>query len=322
MFFKMDRVFDSIAHFGREWQEDVCLALGMFDGVHRGHQVVLNHAVQEAVRFSGTTSALTFPKHPASLLRPGKEPPLIMTPREKAEKLFSFGLSSVIMQPFDQQLSEVPADQFIGFLKKMIPGLRSMCVGKNFRFGKNRAGDSQSLIDHGLAGGINVQVAESLILDDLPVSSSRIREALSVGDIKRVNQMLGRNYQVSGTVISGKALGRTIGFPTLNLSWSPEAKPAYGVYAGWAEEMSSGNRIPAIANYGIRPTLEEGNKLPLLEIHCLEEPNLSLWRHRALLSMELSTMIRPEKKFADIEELKSQIKRDCDEARKLFTQNL
>ena len=318
----MERVFGSIAQFGREWKEEVCLALGMFDGVHRGHQVVLNHAVQEAVRFSGTTSALTFPKHPASLLRPGKEPPLIMTPTEKAEKLLSSGISSVIMQPFDQQLSEVPADQFIGFLKKMIPGLRSICVGKNFRFGKNRAGDSQSLIDHGLAGGIDVQVAESLILDDLPMSSSRIREALSMGDMKRVNEMLGRNYQVSGTVISGKALGRTIGFPTLNRSWASEAKPAYGVYAGWAEEASSGNRILSVANYGLRPTVEDGAILPLLEIHCLEEPNLSLWRDGSLLSMELITMIRPEKKFAGIEELKSQIKQDCDEVRKLFIQDL
>lgn len=318
----MKRVFHSIAHFGREWKEEVCLALGMFDGVHRGHKVVLNHALVEAARFSGTTSALTFPKHPAALLRPGKEPPLIMAPQEKAESLFDSAMSSVIMQPFDKELSGIPADLFIPFLKKRIPMLCSICVGENFRFGKNRVGDSQSLIAYGEADGVEVKVAESLILGDHPISSSRIRDALSEGDIEQVNHMLGRNYHVSGKVISGKALGRTIGFPTLNLSWVPEAKPAYGVYAGWAQERRSGQKIPSIANYGIRPTLNEKTKLPLLEIHCLETPDSSVWQSGSVLSMELCTKIRREMKFTCIEELKLQIKKDCQVARKLFSQGL
>jgi len=318
----IERVFDSISNFGREWKEEVCLALGMFDGVHRGHQVVLDQAVSEARRFLGTSAALTFPMHPASFLRPGREPALVMSPSEKATRLLSSGMSAVIMHPFDQEISEVPADQFIVFLKERIPLVHSICVGKNFRFGKNRAGDSMTLIQLGLGTGIKVKVAESLILDDLPISSSLIRDALSRGDMMRVNQMLGRKYKVSGNVQPGKALGRTIGFPTLNVTWSPEAKPAYGVYVGFAQESKGGQKIPAVANYGLRPTVNQRDDLPILEIHCLESPDLSVWKEGASLSMELNAMIRSEKKFDGLEELKLQIKQDCEDARKLFSEDL
>ena len=318
----MKRVFDSIAHLGREWKKEVSLALGMFDGVHRGHQVVLDSAATDAAKFCGTSVALTFPKHPASFLRPGKEPALIMNPTEKSKKLLSSGMGAVIMHPFDQELSEVPAVEFVHFLKERIPNIRSICVGQNFRFGQNRTGDSVNLIAYGSKEEIDVKVAESLILNDFPISSSRIREALSVGDMDQVNDMLGRKYLVSGEVVAGKSLGRTMGFPTLNLAWSPEAKPAYGVYAGWVEEAKSGQKMPAVANYGLRPTVSLGADLPLLEIHCLEQPDLSFWNEGAELSMELSTMIRTEKKFAGVADLKLQIEQDCEIARKLFSEGL
>jgi len=249
---------------------------------------------------------------------------LLMSPEEKSKKLLSHGLAAVIMHPFGQDLAEVPADQFVPFLKEKLPMVRTICVGKNFRFGKNRTGDSQNLISYGKSEEIDVKVAESLILDELPISSSRIRIALSTGDIEGVNQLLGRKYEVGGTVIPGKELGRNIGFPTLNLAWHPEAKPAFGVYAGWAKEEKSGQKIPAIANYGVRPTVNSNSEpvLPLLEIHCLEDPDLSIWQQGSCLSMGLGSMIRKEQKFADIEDLKFQIKQDCKAARKLFSQGL
>ena len=132
----MDRVFDSILHFGREWVEDICLAVGMFDGVHRGHRRVLNLAIKESQTFSGSAVALTFPQHPASFLRPGKEPPLIMSAVGKAENLLMAGINAVILQPFDQELSKLEAEQFIPFLKEQIPSLKAIAVGGNFRFGK------------------------------------------------------------------------------------------------------------------------------------------------------------------------------------------
>jgi riboflavin kinase/FMN adenylyltransferase len=318
----MERVFDSIAHFGREWKKEVCLALGMFDGVHRGHRAVLDLARVQAEKFSGSTAALTFPKHPATLLRPGKEPPLLMSAEDKVAQLLESGLSAVIMQPFDEELSEIPADQFVSYLTGLVPFLRSLCVGENFRFGKDRTGDFQALTEYGTHAGIGVTVARSLILDDLPVSSSRIRKALEGGEMHLVTEMLGRKYIVSGSVSAGKALGRTIGYPTLNLRWCPEAKPVFGVYAGWAEEKTSGQRIPALANYGLRPTVDEGAKFPLLEVHCLETPDVSIWKEGASLTMELAVQLRPEKKFSGVEQLTAQIERDCGQARKLFSQGL
>ena len=318
----MERVFDSIAHFGSEWKEDVCLALGMFDGVHRGHRAVLDLARLHAEKFSGSTAALTFPKHPATLLRPGKEPPLLMSSKEKARQLLVSGVSAVIMQPFDEELSEIPADQFVPYLIGLVPFLRSLCVGKNFRFGKGRMGDFQALTEFGSRAGIGVAVAQSLILEDLPVSSSRIRKALEAGEMHRVTEMLGRKYLVSGSVSAGKALGRTIGYPTLNLRWCPEAKPAFGVYAGWAEEKTTGQRIPALANYGLRPTVEEVTEHPLLEVHCLETPDVLIWKEGASLTMELAVKLRPEKKFPGVEQLTVQMERDCGQARKLFSQGL
>jgi riboflavin kinase/FMN adenylyltransferase len=318
----MERVFDSIAHFGREWKEEVCLALGMFDGVHRGHCAVLDLARLQAEKFSGTTAALTFPRHPATLLRPGKEPPLLMSAKDKAGQLLASGVSAVIMQPFDEELAEIPADQFVSYLVGLVPFLRSLCVGKNFRFGKGRTGDFQALTEYGSRAGIEVAVAQSLILEDLPVSSSRIRKALEAGEMHRVTGMLGRKYLVTGSVSAGKALGRTIGFPTLNLRWCPEAKPAFGVYAGWAEEKTTGQRIPALANYGLRPTVEEGAEHPLLEVHCLETPDMLIWKEGASLTMELAVRLRPEKKFSGMDELTAQIESDCGQARKLFSQGL
>jgi riboflavin kinase/FMN adenylyltransferase len=315
----MDRVFDSILHFGREWGDDVCLAVGMFDGVHCGHRRVLDLAIKESQAFSGSAVAFTFPQHPATFLRPGKEPPLIMSAVGKAENLLTAGMHAVILQPFDHQLSRLEAEQFLPFLKEYIPSLKAIAVGGNFRFGNNRTGDSLSLGEMGQTYGIKVRVAESLILDGLPVSSSRIRQALSDGKISEVNQMLGEKYRVTGKVISGKALGRTIGFPTLNIKWEPQARPAFGVYAGIAKEMKSGVLITAIANYGMRPTVEAQEGVPLVEIHCLEQPDISAWKEGAEIEMQLCSFLRPEMKFDQLETLSAQIKKDCAEATKLLS---
>ncbi len=318
----MERVFDSIVQFGSKWEQEVCLAVGMFDGVHRGHRSVLDLAIEQAGSFSGSGVALTFPQHPAGFLRPGKEPPLLMSAMDKTGSLLSAGMDAVILQPFDQLLSNLEAQQFLPFLREHIPSLKAITVGENFRFGKNRNGDSAMLEKMGLGHGLKVKVALSLVLDDSPVSSSRIRHALSEGNIKEVNQMLGRPYLISGQVISGKALGRTLGFPTLNLQWNPQARPACGVYSGIVKERRTGVQLPAVANYGIRPTVEQKVEVPLWEIHCLEKPDVSIWQEGAHLEMEAISFIRPEMKFENVDELSVQIKKDCAEAIRLFPQLL
>lgn len=311
----MKKVYESIARFGQEWEGDVCLALGMFDGVHRGHQAVLDLVVQNADQCQGAAAALTFPAHPAAFLRPGKEPSLLMSPSRKAEQLIQSGMSAVILQPFDQELAEVEAVDFLPFLKARIPNLQAVCVGKNFRFGKNRSGDSESLASYGEKDGLRVCVADSLIFEDITISSSRIREALASAKMQNVKKMLGRNYTVLGTVQKGKALGGKIGFPTLNLPWSPEAQPPLGVYAGRVQELNSGQVLPAVANYGLRPTIEEDASEPILEVHCLESPNFSIWQAGATLSMSLDIFLRSERKFLGVEELKDQIRKDCEQAK-------
>lgn len=318
----MERVFDSIVNFGNKWEKGVCLAVGMFDGVHCGHRKVLDLAIEEAQSCSGTSVALSFPQHPASYLRPGKEPPLLMPSLDKAQNLLDAGMDAVILQPFDQLLSSLEAEQFLPYLREQIPVLQSVSVGENFRFGKNRMGDSAVLKEMGKVYGVKVRVAQSLVLNESPVSSSRIRHALSDGKITEVNQMLGRTYTVKGKVICGKALGRTLGFPTLNLEWNPQARPALGVYAGRVKETNTGEEMPAVANYGLRPTLESQVSVPLLEIHCLEQPDVSIWREGAPLEMQLNTFLRPEMKFATVEELSAQITKDCTTARNLFAELL
>jgi len=312
----MKKVYESIARFGQEWEGDVCLALGMFDGVHRGHQAVLDLVIQTADQCQGAAAAaLTFPAHPASFLRPGKEPSLLMSPSGKAEQLIQSGMSAVILQPFDQELAGVEAVDFLPFLQARIPNLRAVCVGKNFRFGKNRSGDSESLASYGEEDGLRVSVADSLIFEDITISSSRIREALASAKMQKVKKMLGRNYSVLGTVQQGKALGGKIGFPTLNLPWSPEAQPPLGVYAGRVQELNSGQVLPAVANYGLRPTVEVDVGEPILEVHCLESPNSSIWKAGTNLSMSLDVFIRSEKKFSGVNELKAQIRKDCQQAK-------
>jgi riboflavin kinase/FMN adenylyltransferase len=224
-------------------------------------------------------------------------------------------MSAVILQPFDQELAEVEAVDFLSFLKARIPNLRAVCVGENFRFGKNRSGDSQSLVSYGDEDGLRVSVADSLIFEDITISSSRIREALASAKMQKVKKMLGRNYSVVGKVQQGKALGGKIGFPTLNIPWSPEAQPPLGVYAGRVQELDSGQVLPAVANYGLRPTIEVDAGVPILEVHCLESPNSSIWKAGATLSMSLDVFIRSEKKFSGVNKLKDQIHKDCEQAK-------
>ena len=318
----MERVFDSIVQFGSKWEQEVCLAVGMFDGVHRGHRSVLDLAIEQAGLISGSGVALTFPQHPAGFLRPGKEPPLLMSAMDKAESLLSAGMDAVILQPFDQLLSSLEAEQFLPFLTEHIPSLTAITVGENFRVGKNRKGNAAMLQEMGLGYGLKVKVAPSLVLDDSPVSSSRIRQALSEGEIKGVNEMLGTPYMVFGQVISGKALGRTLGFPTLNFKWNPQARPAFGVYSGIVKERITGVQLPAVSNYGMRPTVEQKVEVPLWEIHCLEQPDVSIWQEGAHLEMEVSSFLRPEMKFENVDELSAQIRKDCAEAIRLFPQLL
>ncbi|MEC8790728.1 MAG: riboflavin kinase, partial [Verrucomicrobiota bacterium] len=227
------------------------------------------------------------------------------------------GLQAVLLQPLDPQFSQREATGFVEFLCAHIPTLHTLCIGRNFRFGKNRIGDHLLLRESANAFGLQVLVAESESWGDGPISSSRIRAALEEGRIVDVNQMLGRKYLMEGMVCSGNAVGRTIGFPTLNLNWNPQAHPCFGVYAGMVKNLRNDQKLPAVANYGVRPTLEKSSCEPLLEIHLLVEPDTEQWRTGVELHMELDFFLRPEKAFAALDDLKAQIQSDKNQALEL-----
>ena len=312
-------IFSSIEQFGEKFTKPVNLALGMFDGVHLGHQQVLTASQDHARDINGVSVAFTFPLHPASFLRPESAPPLLMNAEQKARMLHSYGMDHVILRDFDDELAHVSSSDFGVFLKERIPSVEGLSVGQNFRFGKGREGDSSFLQEVGGKMGMHVQVVNSKNMGEVAVSSSRIREALIAGQIENVNQMLGRNYRIYGSVFPGKKMGRSIGFPTMNLDWSPEARPAYGVYAGQVKNLNKGVVLPAVANYGMRPTVEDEADLPKLEIHVLEDLDERDWGYDAEIEMSLDFFIRSESKFSSVEELTDQISKDINKAKTLLS---
>jgi riboflavin kinase/FMN adenylyltransferase len=315
---KLSGVVSSLAELGKREARPTWLAIGMFDGVHLGHRAVLELAVKEAKQGDDLVAALTFPEHPAKFLRPGEEPPLIMDARAKSEALLACGIDCVVMKPFDDSLAGIASGDFLGYLKEQIPSLRGICVGENFQFGKDRQGNANFLKENGASIGLKVCIAEGVLDGDWPISSSRIRESLAKGEIESANQMLGFPYRVDGQVVPGNQLGRTIGFPTLNLPWVPEARPAYGVYLVEASFPGKSEPVHGVANYGLRPTVEQEEvPEPLFDVHLLGDGEYSDHQSGDSISLSLLKFIRSEKKFDSLDSLKSQIARDKAEADKL-----
>jgi riboflavin kinase/FMN adenylyltransferase len=303
-------VFTSIEDLGRSTDQPVYLALGMFDGVHRGHEAVLHQAQKSARENGGIAVAFTFPEHPASYLRPEEKPSLLMNKDEKAKRLLEIGMEGVVLRTFDREFADVQARHFASFLIARVPSLTGLCVGQNFRFGKGRTGNDTALKEYGEEVGLSVDVIKSELFSSLPVSSSRIREALMAGKVSDVNDMLGWKYTISGEVLKGKGMGKEFGFPTINIPWCPEARPAYGVYLGRVKNGSSEETKYAVANYGLRPTVEEGATQPLLEVHVLDPIEEEFGSAGQQLSMTLESFLRPEQKFDSVDKLKSQIEYD------------
>lgn len=290
------------------------LAIGMFDGVHRGHQSVIESAVFSAQRSKGISGVLTFNPHPSRLFRPENATCLIMTLESKLKILNSLGVNIVICKQFDRAFASISAEDFLPYLKKVLPTLKSVYVGENFRFGKMRAGSVTTLIESGNQSGISVFSAERIQHDGEPISSTRIRKELESGRIHMANDLLGYSYRSDSRVVSGKKLGREFGFPTLNIFWSPECRPKYGVYHVRFSPAEQESWEFGVANYGIRPTVESGDPVPLLEVHALSETNMG---QGDAIKVEWLHFIRPEQKFESVELLKEQIAKDCEFARML-----
>lgn len=306
------------------------LAIGVFDGVHLGHKAVIESAVFSARRSGAATTrqkspqagsgrggiagVLTFEPHPSRLFRPKDPTRLIMPMETKTAMLHELGVDCVIRKHFDHAFASIPAEQFLGHLKAALPALKSIYVGENFRFGQKRAGDVATLIESGRALKLGVFSAERIKRNGKAISSTRIRKELEAGEIEAVNDLLGYNYTAKGRIVGGAKLGRSIGFPTLNLPWQPECLPRYGVYLVCFRESGSKLWQTGVANYGLKPTVAKADQAPTLEVHALDATELSMSN---TIEVEWLKFIRPEQKFASLEDLKAQIAKDCLTAKEL-----
>jgi len=285
------------------------LALGAFDGVHLGHRAVLHSARDAARRDHGQVGVMTYDPHPSKVLRPEAAAPLILNRAQKDERLTEAGAEFIHHQAFTTQHAAMEAADFPAWLLHTFKGLRSLHVGANFRYGQGRAGDGASLVRDAGRLGLAVQLVEPVQLDGEPVSSSRIRTALRHGDLALANRLLMRPYEATGTIVDGRRLGRTLDFPTLNLPWNPELRPAYGVYA--VELVTAaGVAEPGVANWGIRPTVEQGPVAPLLETHLLR-PAGPVPTTGASVRVRWLHFLRHERSFAGLPALQAQIAEDA-----------
>ena len=259
--------------------------------------------MQSARRSGGTAAVLTFAPHPSTLFRPDQPTRLIMDSGMKARMLHRLGVEVMITQPFTPEFAQVAAEDFLPWLKQRAPQLAAVYVGENFRFGRGRRGDIALLVAGGRKHGLTIFSAPRVNFDGEPISSTRIRGLLETGDVASANALLGYTYFAEGPVVHGKHLGRTIGFPTLNLGWAPDLRPRYGVYVVRVAGAKSVEALPGVANYGLRPTVEQSVE-PRLEVHMLGACPFVAGDH---VTVKWLRFLRPEMKFAGVEELRAQI---------------
>lgn len=273
------------------------IAIGNFDGVHKGHQALLAQAAN-----LGPLTVLTFAPHPRQFFNPTLPAFLLSTLAQRVALLKTSGAQQVVVNNFDVAFANLTPQQFIDQILHNQLKAHSVVVGPNFRFGARRAGDINLL----KSAGLNV-ITPTLQADSLGVvSSTRIREALQQGDIAQANQLLGRPWVVQGVVVQGQQRGRTIGFPTANITWPAEViLPKLGVYAGFVT-LPNGQKHKAVANIGTRPTVNGGADVRL-EVYLL---NFSGDLYNLDITFEICHFIRAEMRFADLEELQAQIKND------------
>ena len=292
------------------------LAIGVFDGLHLGHQAVINEAKTSAAESGGTPVVVTFDPHPVEVLSPRNAPRLLTAPAHKIRLLHQkFGISHVLVISFNEDFASLTGEEFVEALVAAAPsdGIAKISVGENWQFGKGRSGNLALLDELGEKHGFSVKGIETVEVNGLRVSSTRIREAISSGDFAIAQKLLGRNYTVAGTVIEGKKVGRTIGFPTANIDPHREQLPPTGVYA--VTVTGAGDGWNGVANLGYRPTVEEGKMRRLLELNLF---GLDFEIYGEELEIQFVKFLRPEMKFDGIEELKAQIAKDVEAARAVW----
>src|SRR2546428_9282674 len=244
------------------------LAIGVFDGVHRGHQAVISTSAQHAHSAEGTSVVVTFDPHPAKVLRPRNAPHLLTATQHKIALIRALGVSHLLIIEFNREFAATSPEDFVQRLVTRSKPLREICVGHEWSFGKTRTGNLDLLKKLGSRFYFNVVGIPPVMVKGEVVSSTAIRQAVEDGDLKKAAQMLGRDYTILGTVVRGDNLGKKIGFPTANLSAHSEQFPPNGVY--FAEAWIEGVLYHGVVNLGYRPTISAEKTERVLEIHLLD----------------------------------------------------
>jgi riboflavin kinase/FMN adenylyltransferase len=295
------------------------VAIGNFDGVHRGHEHVLRAAAEEARQRGLRPVVLTFYPHPATVLR-GRPVPLLTDIDRRCDLIASVDPElTVVVEPFTRQFAETPPEQFAQELLVAQLGARVVSVGHNFRFGSQRSGDLEALKALGQRLGFEA-TSQELVGDDAgPYSSTRARHALAEGDLESFRRVVGRPHALTGRVVPGDRRGRTLGVPTANLDAVPEAIPAHGVYAARVAALDDdGVEAPlaaAAVNIGVRPTI--GTDTPSIEAHLIDFDG-DLYGQN--LRVHLEAHLRAERRFSSLQELKQQMRADIARAAELAGQ--
>lgn len=297
------KIFHSINEFHSD--KKTIVTLGTFDGVHIGHTEILKKLTQNTHDGEFESTVLTFFPHPRTVLQGKSDLKLLNTINEKISLLENIGIENLIIHPFDEKFADLSAEEFAKTILVDQLQVQKIIIGYDHRFGKNRTADINDLITFGTQYGFEVEQISAQEIDAISISSTKIRNALELGDIDLANQYLGYSYFLSGTVVKGKQLGRTIGFPTANIKLDEDYKlvPKNGVYIVCAK--IDNQLVNGMMNIGFNPTVEGENKT--IEVH-LFDFNSDLYNHKIKIS--IIHPIRSEQKFESVAVLKQQLIKD------------
>jgi len=291
----------------------VCLAIGVFDGVHLGHQRVMGQARDDARAADGTAVVLTFDPHPLRVLRPDEAPLLLTSTEHKLALIAKLGVNACLLLNFDKPFSLTPPEQFIDAVARQANQLQEICVGTRFRFGHNRAGDVRLIETLAPQYGFVAKEIKSVMLGEEMISSTAIRQHVLNGQLDRAAAMLGRPLSILGTVEPGDHRGRELGFPTANLNPHDEVLPPDGVYA--VRVIIGSEQFGGVVNIGVRPTFAGAQSPRVLEVHILDFTR-ELYSHN--VEVVFLSKLRSEQKFTSAEALKTQIAADIRTARRIL----
>jgi len=302
-----------IIHGSRTVDRPVAVTIGNFDGVHRGHQAMVARTIAAARRRGLRSCVLTFEPHPREFFSSAGAPTRLTSLREKLELLGALGMECTYIARFDRRFASHTAQDFVHEL--LIRQLRAawILVGGDFRFGAGRAGDLPLLTALGRAAGVEVEVIETITDGGLRISSSAVRSALAQGELGRAESLLGRRYSISGRVVHGDKLGRTLGYPTANVQLKHNHPPLLGIYAVRVHGIAA-DALDGVASLGYRPTVSNATR-PQLEVFVFDFSGELYGCH---VRVEFIARIRDEEKYDTLEALKAAIGRDCVAAREIL----